>query len=150
MWGGGGRGGGQLTTQILPNSFSEAVKAFLSEDEAYQFMSNVKSTPAYCKKFLREVLSMVKQLWLPTFFIKLSCADLQWDELIFNIASLRGEILTQEKIDHMDFFTRCGYLNQNPVLLARRFQYRVEMFFKVIVIDALLGKVKYHAICTEF
>ena len=93
---------------------------------------------------------MVKQLRLPTFFMTLNSADLQWDELISIIASLRGEILTQEEIDHMDFFTRCGYLNENPVLLARRFQYRVEMFFKVIVIDAPLGKVKYHAICVEF
>ena len=110
------------------HNFSETVKAFLSKDEAYQFMGNIKGTPAYWKKpQLCEVLSMVKQLQLPTFFMTLSCADLQWDELISIIASLRGEILTHEEIDHMDFFTRCAYLNQNPVLLARHFQYRVEM-----------------------
>ena len=131
------------------HNFSETVKAFLSKDEAYQFMGNIKGTP-YWKKFLCEVLSTVKQLGLPTFFMMLSCADLQWDELISIIASLLGEILTQEEIDHMDFFTRCAYLNQNPVLLARHFQYRVEMFFKVIVIDGPLGKVKYHAIRIEF
>ena len=50
----------------------------------------------------------------------------------------------------MDFFTTCTSLNQNEVLLARYFQYRVEMFFKVIVIDGPLGKVKYHAIRIEF
>ena len=38
----------------------------------------------------------------------------------------------------------------NPVLLARHFQYRVELFFKVIVINGPLGKVKYHAIRVEF
>ena len=84
-------------------------------------MGNIKGTPPYCKKILCEVSSMVTQLELPTFFMTLICADLQWDELISIIASLRGEILTQEEIDHVDFFTRCAYLNQNPVLLARHF-----------------------------
>ena len=50
----------------------------------------------------------------------------------------------------MEFFERCTYLNMNPVLLARHFQYRVEVFFKVIVINGPLGKVKYHAIRDEF
>ena len=80
----------------------------------------------------------------------LSCADLQWDEPISIIASLRGEVLRQEEIDHMDLFTKCGYLNQNPVLLARHFQYRVEMFLRVIFIEGPLGKVECHAICIKF
>ena len=50
----------------------------------------------------------------------------------------------------MDFFERCRYLNLNPVVLARHFQYRVEVFFKVIIIDGPLGKVKYHAVRVEF
>ena len=101
------------------------------------------------EKSLCEVLSKVKQLGVPTFFMTLSCADFQWDEIISIIASLQGQILTQEEIDQMDFFTRCEYLNQNPVLLAKHFQHRVEMFFKVAVIDGPLGKVKYHPIRTE-
>ena len=50
----------------------------------------------------------------------------------------------------MNFFERCTYLNMNPVLLAQHFQYRVEVFFKVIVINEPLGKVKYHAVRIEF
>lgn len=40
-------------------------------------------------------------------------------------------------------------LNLNPMLLAH-LQYQVEIFFKVIFIDWLLGKVKYHATRVEF
>ena len=50
----------------------------------------------------------------------------------------------------MDFFERSHYLNLNPVVLARHFQYRVEVFFKVIITDGPLGKVKYHAVRVEF
>ena len=80
----------------------------------------------------------------------LSCADLRWDELISILGSSRGENLQGEDIQNMDFFTCCIYLNLNPVLLARHFQYRVETFFQVIVLDGPLGKVKYHAIWIEF
>ena len=41
-------------------------------------------------------------------------------------------------------------LNNNPVLVARHFQYKVEVFFKEIKIDDPLGKRKYYAMCIEF
>ena len=44
-------------------------------------MSSVKGTPAYWKQFSHEVLAIVKQLVIPTYFLTLSCADLRWDEL---------------------------------------------------------------------
>ena len=50
----------------------------------------------------------------------------------------------------MHFFERCRYLNLNPVVLARHFQYRVETFFKVIVLNGPLEKVKCHTIRVEF
>lgn len=31
-------------------------------------------------------------------------------------------------------------LNGNPVLVARHFQYRVEIIFKIVVLDGPLGK----------
>ena len=40
-------------------------------------MGNIEGIPAYWKKFFFEVLAMVKQLGLPTFFMTLSCADLR-------------------------------------------------------------------------
>ena len=141
---------GQLTAGMLTNNFSDTVSSFLSKDDVYQFMSTIKGTPAYWKKFLYEVLAMVKQLGLPTFCMTLSCANLRWNELISIIATLRGETLPDNDINEMDFFDRFSFLNLNPVLLARHFQYRVEVFFQVIVLNGQLGKVKYHAIRAEF
>ena len=113
-------------------------------------MSTIKGTPAYWKKFLFQVLAMVKQHGLPTYFMTLSCADLRWNELPTIISRLNGLNLSDEEIIQMDYRTRCDVLNSNPVLLARHFQYRVEMFFKEIVVNGPLGKVTYHAIRVEF
>ena len=93
---------------------------------------------------------MVKQLGLPTYFMTLSCADLRWNELVSIISKLIGENLTDEQINNMTYFERCDYLNSNPVLLAKHFQYRVEVFFKEIILNCPLGKVNYYAIRVEF
>ena len=140
----------QLTAGMLSSNFSDTVKSFIAKDEGFSFMNSVKGTPAYWKKFLFEVLAMVKQLGLPTFFMTLSCADLRWNELISIISKLKGENLSEDDIRNMSYFERCRYLNLNPVLLARHFQYRVEVFFKEIVVNGPLGKVTYYAIRVEF
>ena len=57
----------QLNAGMLSNNFSDTVNAFIAKDEGYSFMTPIKGTPAYWKKFLSEVLAMVKQLGLPTF-----------------------------------------------------------------------------------
>ena len=50
----------------------------------------------------------------------------------------------------MSYSDKCNLLNRNPVIVARHFQYRVELSFRVIVLDGLLGKTNYHAIRVEF
>ena len=112
-------------------------------------MSTIKSTSAYWKHFLLDTIAKVKQLVLPTFFKTLSCADLHWNELISIIAKLNRANLLKEYINNMDFFQRWIYLSMNPVLLARHSQHRVEIPFKVIVVDGPLGRVKYHTVRVE-
>ena len=75
-----------------------------------------------------------------TFFLTLSCADLRWNELIYIIFKLNGIDIADEDTDRLSYHERCDTLNKNPVLVARDFQYRVEIFFKVIVLDGPLGK----------
>lgn len=52
----------------------------------------------------------------------------------------------------LDYFKKCEILNSNPVLVARRFQYRVETFFKEIIIHkkSPLGSVENYTIKVEF
>ena len=58
--------------------------------------------------------------------------------------------MTEEEIENMNYMERTSTLQSNPVLLARHFQYRVEIFFKYIVMDGSLGKVIHYAIRVEF
>ena len=58
--------------------------------------------------------------------------------------------MTDKEINELSYMERCEILNSNPVLVARHFQFRVETFFKIIVVNGPLGKVNYYAIRVEF
>ena len=122
-------GGNQLNAGMLSQNYKEKVKEFISNDDGYAFMNTIKVTLAYWKRFILEVLTMVKQIGLPTFFLTLSCADLRWNDLVSIIKHLEGAIMTDEEIETLPYLERCKILNNNPVLVARHFQYRVEVFF---------------------
>ena len=78
-----------LNAGVLNNScFNETVKQWVSNAQAFRFMSSINGTPSYWKKLKEEVLAMVKQLGVPTFFLTLSCADLRWKEYLELIQKL--------------------------------------------------------------
>ena len=70
--------------------------------------------------------------------------------MISIIFKLNGIDIADEDIDRLSYYERCDTLNKNPVLVARHFQYRVEMFFIVIVLDGPLGKTQCYTIRVEF
>ena len=137
-----------LTAEMLSKSFKQKLQEFIAKDKAFSFMSSIKGTPACWEKCLHQVLALVKQLL--TFFLTLSCANLRWNELISVIFKLSRVDIFDEKVDEMLYHEGCDTLNENPGLVARNFQYRVEMFFKIIVLDEPLEKTQYYAIRVEF
>ena len=90
---------------------------------------------------------MVRTFGLHTYFLTFSCGELWGNELVFTIFMQHGNIMSEEEIEILSYSERCGILNENPVTLARRFQYSVKYFFKTIVIDNPLGKK--HILCCE-
>ena len=99
--------------------FRETVKDFIASNQAFSFMNTIKGTPAYWKRFKSEVLAMVKQLGIPTFFFALSCTDLRWNEILAIIRKLNE---ADFDISSLSYHDRCKILNKNPALVARHFQ----------------------------
>ena len=99
-----------------------------------------------------EVIAMVKQLGIPTWFMKLSCADLRWPELFQIVARTQGKNLTDEQVQALSYVERCQMLNANPVVVAKHFQHRVETFFREVLLSNInpIGKISYYALRVEF
>ena len=64
-------------------------------------MNTIKGIPAYWKKFLHDILAMIKQLGLPTFFLALSYADLRWNKIISKIPKLKGSVSSKDEIQDL-------------------------------------------------
>ena len=115
--------------------FKGTIERFVARDNAFSFMSSVKGTPAYWKQFLYEVLAMVKQLGIPTYFLTLSCPYLRWKELPYIINKLNNLGLNDEELKNSSYQERFNLLNNNPIRVARHFRYKVQVFLNVNVID---------------
>jgi hypothetical protein len=147
-----------ITSKIKQSSFSKSSFARLSfqnlllQDQAYLFLRQISGSPPYWQKFMYEVVAMIKQLGIPTWFMTLSCADLRWPELFQIIARTKGNNITDEEVDALSYHERCSMLNLNPVMVAKHFQYRVEKFFRDVLLSNPnpIGKIVYYALRIEF
>ena len=128
------------------------LKGLICQDQAYLFLRQIPGTPPYWQKFMYEVVAMVKQLGIPTWFMTLSCADLRWPELFQIIARTQGKNMTDEQVEALSYNERCSMLNLNPVVVAKHFQHRVETFFTELLLSQInpIGKIIYYALRIEF
>ena len=55
--------------------------------------------PPYWQRCMYEVVAMVKQLGIPTWFMALSHADLRWPELFKIVARTQGRDITEDQIE---------------------------------------------------
>ena len=81
-------------------------------------MGLVKGTPAYWKQFLYDVLAIIKETEIPTYFLTLSCADLKWEEFPYIINKLNNLGIREEELKNLSYQDRCNLLNNNPALVA--------------------------------
>ena len=78
-----------------------------------------------------DVLAMIWQLGLPTWFLTLSAAGMQWPDVIQTIARQYGTIFTDK--DSMSFKEISKWLRKNPVTAAWHFHYRLNCFFQMFI-----------------
>ena len=108
----------------------QTLQNLICQDQAYLFLRQIPGTPPYWQRFMYEVVAMVKQLGIPTWFMTLSCADLRWPELFQIISRMQGKDITNEEVDALSYDEKCKMLNLNLVIVAKHFQYRVERFLQ--------------------
>ena len=118
--------GKKLDAGMLKNP--QHLHNLVKKDRAYSFLKNIKGSPPYWQKMFYEVLSMIRTLGIPTWFLTLSAADMKWPEVIQAIAQQYGTIYTEDEVLTLPWQTKSMWLRSNPVTAARMFQYRLETF----------------------
>ena len=125
---------------MLRKNFKKTVETLVTSDKGFVFKNTIKEIPEFWKRFQLEVLAMISPLGCQTVFMTLSLADLHWNDLIANIFKLKRQNISEERIKNMSYFQKCETFSENPVFIARHFQYRIEVFFTEILMGSdLLG-----------
>ena len=93
--------GQALTAGTIRNQ--SVLLQMIQRDDAYRFLKNVRGSPAYFQRVMYDVLAMIRQLGLPTWFLTLSAADMQWPDVIITIAKQYGYIFTDQEVAVMSF-----------------------------------------------
>ena len=142
---------GQFVTASQIQSNVQTLQNLICKDQAYLFLRQIPGTPPYWQRFIYEVVAMVKQLGIPTWFMTLSCADLRWPELFQIISRIQGKDITDEEVDALSYDEKCKILNLNPVIVAKHFQFRVETFFTEFLLSKSkpIGKIVNYALHIE-
>ena len=73
-----------------------------------------------------------------------------WKNFHIFINKLNNLGLRDEELKNPSYQKRCNLLhNNNSVLVARHFQFKVEVFFKEVILNGPMGKTIYYAISFE-
>ena len=73
---------------------------------------------------------MAKQLWIPTYFLTFSWADLRWEKLPYITNILNNLGFSDEELNNLSYQELCNLLDNDPVLVGEYFQYKFEVFLK--------------------
>ena len=104
--------GQRLTAGMVKNV--QSMKGLIKADYAYKILRNIRGTPAYFQTVFYDVLAMVRQLGIPTWFFTVSSADMQWPDVIQTIARQYGTILSDDDVKNLSFVERSKWLRMNP------------------------------------
>ena len=108
---------GQRITAGLVKDASK-MRELIRADQAYKLFKNVRGSPAYFQNLFYDVLAMMRQLGLPTWFFTVSAADMQWPDLLQTIARQYGTKLTDDDVKKLSYEERTRWLRSNPVTAA--------------------------------
>ncbi|XP_047245588.1 uncharacterized protein LOC124882907 isoform X2 [Girardinichthys multiradiatus] len=117
---------GRKITAGMLQSKTEVEKLVRNKD-AIRFMQPLRGTPAYWEKTTRDLMSMLRQLGTPQFFVTFSAAEMRWPEVIEAIKRQQGEEVDFEALNWSE---KCDILRSNPVTTMRMFDKRVEALFR--------------------
>ena len=113
------------TAQNILNE--EFVENLIQHDDGYQLLKNVKSSPSYWQDKKKNLMAMIRQLGIPTFFITLSAAETKWTELIIILEDvLHHKKITAEEVENLTWEHKADMIRRDPITCSRYFDYRVR------------------------
>ena len=82
---------------------------------------------------MRDLMAMIRQLGVPTFFLTLSAAETRWNELICILEKKSsGKDITEKMARDMKIDDKYRLIKNDPVTCAQYFDHRFRELLKVL------------------
>ena len=123
---------------------SNYLDTLVNLDEGYYIFRQLRNSPAYLEMRKKDIFAMIRQLYLPTWFMSLSAADTRWTDLLRMLAKLNDGIEYSEKeIEKLTWQEKTKLVQKDPVTCSRYFDHRVQEFLSTILKSSCqpIGKV---------
>ena len=107
-------------------------------DEGYHIFRSIRNSPPYLSMCKKEIMAMIRQLGLPTWFVSLSAADTKWHDLIIILGKLNEDkdYTDDIKENKMTWDHISKLLSSDPVTCARYFNNRIETFIRDVLYNS--------------
>ncbi|XP_074656877.1 uncharacterized protein LOC141910064 [Tubulanus polymorphus] len=99
-------------------------------NDGYKFLKPIRGTPPFWQAAQKDLLAMVRQLGVPTFFVSFSAAEMRWNEHLEAIMRIDG---CNKPVSELSWSEKCGILRRNPVTAARMFDHRFHTFLNDVI-----------------
>lgn len=123
-------------------------------ENLHLYMSAIRGSKSYWKKYTGDIMAMITRLGPPTFFLTVSYDDMGSTDVLNAMwkASHAADDPPPEKIQDLPFEIRRDLLNFNPVAAARHFNLRTQELIKLITTDTTIfgGPVADYTFRVEF
>ncbi|CAG9094543.1 unnamed protein product [Plutella xylostella] len=93
-------------------------------------MRNIRGSASYWRRCCSELIARVRSLGAPTWFMTLSCNDLNWPDMIKALIIADGGDLSNTEA--LSFSERLALVQQYPVVVARQFSVRVNVLLRYL------------------
>ncbi|CAD6209869.1 GSCOCG00010855001-RA-CDS, partial [Cotesia congregata] len=134
--------GGKLISQPKHLTYqnwikSEIMRSYLKymelNDNGFKFLSHDRGSPSFWKEKKKNVFALFRQLGPPSIFFTLSAAETKWPELIVMLKKvIDKEEISLIEAEKMDYKEKARLISNDPVTIARYFDYRIRELFKVM------------------
>ena len=115
------------------------LKFLFKNDMIYRYLQSARGSPQFWYQRLKDLFGMNRQLGIPTYFVTLSCADMRWKEFL-DVMARNNDGKVKE---NYSFQEKANLIRTNPVIAARMFERRSNMFMNMFIKGGAkcLGKV---------
>ncbi|CAG5050266.1 unnamed protein product [Parnassius apollo] len=118
------RGAPVFACNVLQNNF---VDNLVQHDDGYRVLGGIRNSPAHWESEKKKLLAMVRQFGVPTLFLTISAAEVQWIPLLILLSEVVDKKkLTELEAENLPYDTKTRLIQSDPFICATYFEIKLK------------------------